>query len=386
MNIMSDSEKTANSQLGTKGRVRIGIFLSFSGQGGVERMMLNLAEGLSSMGCLVDLITVKTASSYLNCPLEGIRLVNLGVSHTFAATIPLARYLQQHRPAALLAAKDRANVVAVAANAISRTKTRLILRMGTTVSAALGGKRPLKEKLWYTRMRLFYPHADAVVAVSKGVAADLMKNAGLSPSLVYVIPNPVITPKLLTLAQEPLDHPWFQDGAPPVILGVGRLTKQKDFPTLIKAFARVRKSFQCRLVILGEGQDRPKLEALIAGLGLKSDTLLPGFVQNPYPYFKRASLFVLSSAWEGSPNVLTEALALGTPVVSTDCPNGPKEILQGGRFGPLVPVGDVKALSEAMLRTLKNPLEKSFLKSAVKDYTLEESTRRYLNLFLGSSY
>jgi len=380
---MSNSHRPTNNQWETGDRLKIGIFLSFSGQGGVERMMLNLAEGLSSVGCLVDLITVKTKSAYLNSPLEGIKLVNLGVSHTFGGVMPLVRYLRQHRPAALLAAKDRANIVAVLANTISGTRTRLILRMGTTVSAALGGKRPLKEKLWYTRMRLFYPHANAVVAVSKGVAADLMKNAGLAPSLVHVIPNPVITPKLLNLAEEPLDHPWFKDGAPPVILGVGRLTKQKDFPTLIKAFAKVRESFQCRLVILGEGQDRPKLEALITDLGIRSDTLLPGFVHNPYPYFKRASLFVLSSVWEGSPNVLTEALALGTPVVSTDCPCGPKEILEGGRFGPLVPVWDAEALSEAMLHTLRNPLEKSFLKSAVNDYTLGESTKRYLKLFSG---
>jgi len=380
---MSNSHRPTNNQWETGDRLKIGIFLSFSGQGGVERMMLNLAEGLSSVGCLVDLITVKTKSAYLNSPLEGIKLVNLGVSHTFGGVMPLVRYLRQHRPAALLAAKDRANIVAVLANTISGTRTRLILRMGTTVSAALGGKRPLKEKLWYTRMRLFYPHANAVVAVSKGVAADLMKNAGLAPSLVHVIPNPVITPKLLNLAEEPLDHPWFKDGAPPVILGVGRLTKQKDFPTLIKAFAKVRESFQCRLVILGEGQDRPKLEALITDLGIRSDTLLPGFVHNPYPYFKRASLFVLSSIWEGSPNVLTEALALGTPVVSTDCPCGPKEILEGGRFGPLVPVWDAEALSEAMLHTLRNPLEKSFLKSAVNDYTLGESTKRYLKLFSG---
>ena len=380
---MSDSQRPTNNQWETRGRVKIGIFLSFSGQGGVERMMLNLAEGLSSMDCSVDLITVKTASAYLNSPLEGIKLVNLGVSHTFGGVMPLVRYLRQHRPAALLAAKDRANIVAVLANAISRTRTRLILRMGTTVSAALEGKRPLKEKLWYTRMRLFYPHANAVVAVSKGVAADLMRNAGLTPSLIHVIPNPVITPKLLNLAEETLNHPWFKDGAPPVILGVGRLTKQKDFPTLIKAFAKVRESFQCRLVILGEGQDRPKLEALITDLGIRSDTFLPGFVHNPYPYFKRASLFVLSSVWEGSPNVLTEALALGTPVVSTDCPSGPKEILQGGRFGPLVRVGDAEALSEAILHMLRNPLEKSFLKSAVRDYTLGESTKQYLKLFLG---
>ena len=364
-------------------RPRIGIYVSFSGQGGVERMMLNLAQGLLSLGCMVDLITVKTKSTYLASVPAGVRQINLRASHTFGSLLPLAQYLRRERPSALLAAKDRANLVAVAARRLVRVPTRLVVRMGTTVSAALEGKRPLKERFWYLRMRIFYPGADAVVAVSKGVAEDLIANAKLSPSLIHAIPNPVITPHLFSMAEVPLDHPWFRAGGPPVILGIGRLTRQKDFPSLIMAFAKARASVSCRLVILGEGQDRPKLEALATSLGVGSDIWLPGFVQNPYSYLKRAALFVLSSAWEGSPNALTEALALGTPVVSTDCPNGPREILQGGRFGPLVPVGDVNAMARAMLDTLARPLEKSFLKSAVNAYTMEQSSRRYLEVLLG---
>ncbi len=367
-----------------QGTPKIAVFLSFSGQGGVERMMLNLAEGLCSLGCQVDLVVVKARSAYLANISHRLRVIRLGASHTFGSTISLMQYLRRERPAAILSAKDRANIVAVVARIFSRIDTRLVLRMGTTVSAALEGKRPVKEKLWYMRMRVFYPHAHAVVAVSKGVARDLVENAHISPTLLHVVPNPVVTPQLFAAADQPLKHQWFKGDTFPVVLGAGRLTRQKDFETLIKAFARVRQSRPCRLMILGEGRDRSKLERLGAELGISSDMLLPGFVQNPYPYFKRASVFVLSSIWEGSPNVLTEALALGTPVVSTDCPNGPREILQDGRFGDLVPVGDHEALARAILETLQRPLEKSFLKSAVKDYTLEESSKRYLEVLLGS--
>ena len=151
---------------------------------------------------------------------------------------------------------------------------------------------------------------------------------------------------------EPFDHPWFAPGAPPVILGAGRLTEQKDFPTLIRAFALVRKKHPARLMILGEGEERSKLETLVQELGLEKEVSLPGFVDNPYKYMKRAAVFVLSSRWEGFPNVLVEAMALGTPVVSTDCPNGPAEILENGKWGELVPVGETQSLASAVLRTL----------------------------------
>jgi glycosyltransferase involved in cell wall biosynthesis len=257
--------------------------------------------------------------------------------------------------------------------------------MGTTVSAAMAGRHPIKECIWYLRMRMLYPSADAVVAVSNGVAQDLKKNAGLSPSLLRVIPNPVITPELISKSQEPQDHPWFTEGAAPVLLGVGRLTRQKDFPTLLRAFALVRKSRPCRLMILGEGQDRASLESLTAELGIRDDVTMPGFVDNPYAYMSKSALLVLSSRWEGSPNVLTEALALGTPVVSTDCPSGPEEILDHGRFGPLVPMGHPDAMAHAILTTLHAPLEKSLLKTAVRAYTVEESSKRYLETLLGTS-
>jgi len=207
-------------------------------------------------------------------------------------------------------------------------------------------------------MRLFYPWADKVVAVSKGVADDLVRITRLPKDKIQVIYNPVVTSEFFIKAEEPLDHPWFKPGEPPVILGVGRLTEAKDFPTLIRAFTLVRKERPARLMILGEGEDRPKLDALVKELGLEKDVALPGFVENPYKYMKRAAVFVLSSKWEGLPTVLIEAMALGTPVVSTACPSGPSEILEGGKWGRLVPVGDVEALAKAIVEALSTSHDK----------------------------
>ena len=364
-------------------RARIAIFVSFSGTGGVERMIMNLTAGLIDRGVNVDVIPVREKSAHLGSLHSAARMVDLESSHTLSSLPGLVRYLRAEKPDALLAAKDRANVIAVLARRIAGVSTRVVLRMGTTVSGALAGRRPLKEHLWYFRMKMLYPLADAVVAVSSGVAKDLEKNAGLSSALVTVIPNPVITTDLVALSEEPIEHPWYRDAGPPVILGVGRLTRQKDFPTLLRAFAAVRKSRSCRLIILGEGRDRSNLESLAKRLGIQEHVSLPGFARNPYPYMKRAAAFILSSLWEGSPNVLTEALALGTPVVSTDCPSGPREVLDHGRFGPLVPMGNPDTLAHAILTVLNAPPEKSLLKSAVAAYTVQESSRKYLDLLLG---
>ncbi|MFZ0450471.1 MAG: glycosyltransferase [Desulfatiglandaceae bacterium] len=362
---------------------KIAIFVSFSGAGGVERMILNLLKGLVDLGVPLDLIPVKMESTHLGALPPSVRVMDLGASHTLSSLPGLIRYLKSERPAAILAAKDRANQTAVMAHYLAGVPTRLVLRMGTTLSGAMAGRSRIKQRFWYLRMRLLYPHADAVVAVSRGVADDLETRAFLPPSLLRVIENPVITPELLTMANEPVDHPWFREKDCSVIIGVGRLTRQKGFMTLVRAFAKVRKSRSCRLVLLGEGRDRPRIEKLTGELGITGDVDLPGFVKNPYAYMSKAAVFALSSAWEGSPNVLTEALALGTPVVATDCPSGPREILENGRYGPLVPIGDPAALADAILSTLDSPIEKTLLKNAVRAYTVEASSKRYLDLLLG---
>jgi glycosyltransferase involved in cell wall biosynthesis len=377
------SSRVRNHEVKSGDRPRIGVFVSFSGTGGVERMVLNLCEGLAALGCRVDLLLVKARSKHLEQLPALVHIRKLKAEHTLTSLPALVRYLKTERPDALLAAKDRANQIAVLAKKTAGVPTRVVVRMGTTVSAALAGKNRWRKLFWYLPMRLIYRSADAVVAVSQGVARDMVRITGRPASDIRIIRNPVITPRIFRLAREPAPHPWLVNGGEPVIVGIGRLTRQKDFPTLIRAFAAVRKKLPCRLIILGEGKDRDDLEHLAKRLSQSEQIAMPGFVENPYAYLKRAAMFVLSSAWEGSPNALTEALALGVPVVATNCPSGPREILKDGAIGRLVPVGDPDALAEAMLATLSCPPDETLLKSAVREYTAEVSSQRYLDLLLG---
>ncbi len=364
----------------------VAIVASFSGEGGVERMVLNLARGFLNLGCEVDLLAIRDKSAYLSAIEPKIQLVKLGANHALGAILPLAFYLRDKKPRALLAAKDRASFAAVMAKKLSGSDCRLVARLGTTVSAALDGSSSVARVIRFQMMRFTYANVDVAVAVSRGVAEDLVKITSCSSSKVHVIANPVITTDFYEKAKEVVSHHWFEKDerrSCPVILGMGRLTRQKDFFTLVRAFAMLRQEMSCRLLILGEGRDREEIWALARELSVSEYLVMPGFVTNPYPLLAQSDLFVLSSAWEGSPNALTEALALGVAVVATDCPSGPREILQGGRVCPLVPVGDVKGLFEAMKKMLLSPPQKDALKQAASEYTQEASAKRYLELLIG---
>jgi len=362
---------------------KIAVLVSFSGEGGVERLMLNLCEGLLDLGHPVDLLAIKRKSAHLKESPRGLNILPLRATHTYASLPEVVRYLRTERPPALLAVKDRANQVAILAGKLARTTTRIAVEIQTTISAALGDKSSLRKAVWYLPMRLLYPMADVVIAVSEGVATDLVEITGLPRERIQVIRNPAVSGGMFRLAQEPVDHPWYQDPSTPIITGIGRLTRQKDFPTLIRAFSRVRSLRPCRLMILGEGRDRAMLSELARSLGVAEDVALPGFVVNPYPFLRRASLFVLASFWEGSPTVLTEAMALGVPVVATDCPSGPREILRDGQIAPLVPMGDPEALAAAMLDTLARRPDQVALQNAVVHYRVAASSRRYVEVLLG---
>ncbi len=222
------------------------------------------------------------------------------------------------------------------------------------------------------------------MAVSEGVAEDLALTASLPRERITTIYNPVVTPALAGQAQAPLTHPWFAPGSPPVLLAVGRLHYQKDFPTLLRAFARVRAVRAVRLLILGEGDQGVALQASAQELGITTDVELPGFVLNPFAYMARAAVFVLSSAYEGLPGVLIQALACGCPVVSTDCPSGPAEILEGGVYGPLVPVGDDAALAKAILSTLNARPNPDWLRTRAAEFSVDRAVDRYLEVLLRS--
>jgi len=355
---------------------RIALFLPSLRGGGAERVMVNLARGFVERGLQLDLVLAKAEGPYLSQVPSEVRVVDLGARRVLYSLPRLMRYLRLEQPQAMLSALNHANIVAIWAKILSKVKTRLVVSEHTILSWSTKNAPFMRAKLMPFLIKFFYPYADAVVAVSRGVAEDLIASTGLPPEQVKVIYNPVITPELFTKADEPLDHPWFRPGKPPVILGAGRLTKEMDFPTLIRAFAMVRKERPARLMILGEGEERPNLEALVRELGLEEDVALPGFVDNPYKYMKRAAMFVLSSRWEGLPTVLIEALALGTPVVSTDCPSGPREVLEGHEE-LLVPVGDTNALACTILRLLENPY---CAQIDVSPYTLAHAIDLYIEI------
>lgn len=366
------------------GKQKIALFLPSLRGGGAERMMTNLARGLSEQGLKVDLVLAKAEGPYLSQVPPEVRVVDLHSDRVLRSLPELVRYIRRERPEAILSALDHANVVTIWARKLSRVRCRVVVSVRSTLSRAIAHDADLRGRLIPNLIGIFYPWADEVVTVSSGVADDLAKTTGLQRERIQVIYNPVVTPDLIEKAKESLENPWFAPGEPPVILSVGRLTKAKDHPTLIRAFARVRREHSARLMILGEGEDRPKLEALIRELDLEEDVSLPGFVDNPYAYMARASVFVLSSAWEGLPSVLIEAMAVGTPVVSTDCPSGPAEILEGGQWGRLVPVGDVEEMAAAIIATLNDPNHPDVSKRA-QHFGVEKSVQAYLDVLLGDN-
>jgi glycosyltransferase involved in cell wall biosynthesis len=295
----------------------------------------------------------------------------------------LRDHLRRERPASLLSFLNYPNAVTLLLALLGRGETRFLVNVRNQVSVSSALALSRWNRSIPLLMRALFRHADGVVAPSRGVAEDVVRLSGVTPDRVTVIHNPVVRPELLERARERPAHPWLEDGGPPVVLGAGKLKPQKDFATLLRAFARVRRARPARLVILGEGDERPKLEALARERGVADDVSLPGYVPNPWACFRCAAAFVLSSAWEGLPNVLIEAMACGCPVASTDCPSGPAEILEQGAHGPLVPVGDEAALARAIERLLDEPPERERLIEAAARYSFDASIEAYEAIMTG---
>jgi glycosyltransferase involved in cell wall biosynthesis len=355
----------------------IAFFLPSVRGGGAQRVIVNLAQGMVERGLPVDVVLATAQGVFLDHLPGAVRVVDLGAGRLIRSLLPLTRYLRREQPRILVSSMSHANLIALWAARLARCSTRVMVTVHNTMSEStpdgLGGRLSLPL------LRTFYPWADSVVAVSRGAADDLARTTGLPRERVEVIYNPVIMPAMLALARRTPDHPWFAVGQPPVILGAGRLTRQKDFPTLIRAFAELRRRRPAHLMILGDGEDRPALERLIAQLGVGDDVALPGFRDNAMAFMAHSSLFVLSSAWEGLPTVLIEALAVGIRVVSTDCPSGPREILQDGRLGALVPAGDAPALARAMLDALEGPAD-GVPADALLPFTRDAAVDNYLRV------
>jgi glycosyltransferase involved in cell wall biosynthesis len=359
--------------------------------GGVGRFVLSLCQGFMNNGIQVDLVLARAEGEMIQDIPAGINLIALNSSRSsnfsrklklIFSLLPLFRYFRRHNPDVVFPIWYGADIFVILTLRLSSIFKRNTLVVFTVhnVSTLIGSFPSVpRQHLAKVSMWLSLRLADKAVAVSKGVAEDFSKVFHFPLEKFRVIYNPLDIEEILAKAKEPFSHKWYNKGIS-VILGAGRLEEQKNFRNLIEAFSIVRKEIQAELVILGEGKERKHLEALIEEFGLEDDVDLPGFVANPFPYIKNASVFVLSSDYEGLSMVILEALTLGTPVVSTNCPSGPSEILENGKYGKLVPVGNSKALAESIVETLRNPLPKEFLQERAKDFSLDIAVRKYLDL------
>lgn len=332
---------------------RVAFFMPTLGGGGAERVTMALAKGLAERGHSVWLLVAAATGSLVHEVPPNVTLVDLRKRRVMAAIPALARWLRVNQPDVLIATQGHANIAAYIACRLVGVDSRLLVREVSTPSANLRHLTGLRGWAWRALLRHVYRRADTVIAVSRGVADDLQVYLHCRLDNLRVIYNPVISPEIYQKASEPLDHPWFQsDAEMPVVLAVGRLTEAKNYPLLLRAFAMVVRQRPAKLLILGEGEERPELEMLVRELGISEFVALPGFDANPFRYMARCRLYVMSSDWEGLPGSLIQALALHGNVIATDCPSGPKEVLKGGQLGMLVPVGDVHSLAVAMLARL----------------------------------
>lgn len=379
---------------------------SLSGGGGAERVVVQLAGAMAERGHRVDVVLARSKGRFLDELPPTVRLVELrappailavpqlirvpgslaallpamlrpGVAQVLGAIPALARYLRDERPDAVLGVLDYANFAAIIARRLSDQPVRTVASVHNHMSsAAANAQRPHLRHV-IPLARRFYPDADAIVCVSDGVASDLGAVMEAAPKSLTTIYNPVITPRVAKLAADPIPHEWLAENDVPVILGVGKLRRQKDFATLIRAFAQVRRKRSAHLIILGDGPERNELQRLADELGVTDDVDMAGFDPNPYAFMSRAAVFALSSAWEGFGNVLVEAMACGCPVVSTDCPSGPAEILEHGRYGKLVPVGDAESLAEAIVAQITAPTDIDAAVSRANEFTAAASAIQY---------
>jgi len=394
---------------------KIAIFLPSLTAGGVARVMLQLAHSFVDSGHTVDLLLCRSQGEFMGQLPSQIRVLELKarplwvsrlllILRNFGAirvlSLPilfslkppkslaflpdLIQYLRQEKPNVLLAAKTHTNLVALWATQLAKGSHRVVISERTTLVDIIKTSKKWRWRFILPVLAQEYPKAGGIITVSNGVKEELVLHSGLPPQTITTIYNPLLTHKIREKSEESINHPWFQkEGSPPIILGVGRLVPQKDFSTLVKAFSHVRQSRPAHLVIIGEGRQRSELTTLAQTLGIDKDVWMPGFSDNPYAFMGKASILVLSSIYEGLPNVLIEALACGCPIVSTDCPSGPSEILEKGKYGTLVPMGDSQALAQAIHHTLDHPPNRNDLLLRAADFAIDKISSQYLKVLLG---
>lgn len=357
------------------------IYLPNLASGGAERLHVQLAPEFVRAGFNVTFLLHRREGSLLPLVPEEVRIVSMDCGRTLKGLLPLAKFLKREKPDLLLANLGHNNIMAIWAAALSGSRTKIITSFHSVLSAETSRQANWQYRILPFLCRLFLRQADGTVAVSKGVAKDLNRVTGLPMERISVVYNPGVSTDFDRRMAEPVNHPWLTAKALPVVLAVGRLVETKDFATLLAAFAELCKTKPARLILLGEGPQHESLLHQAEALGIKDRVDMPGFVANPLPYMKQADVLAMSSRYEGFGNVLAEALACGTPVVSTDCPYGPAEILDHGRYGILVPVGDTSAMAKAMAQLLEHAPDREPLKERGREFTTLKTAQGYIDLF-----
>ncbi len=392
---------------------RIAVLLPSLAGGGAERSMLHLIQSFVQRGRAIDLLVFKAKGAFVHSVPDSVRMVELkptaGLRGRLLAAladptgvrtilrpvllpikadaslrhlVALRQYLESTRPDVLLSALTYTNLVALWAKQLTGNITPVVVSERITLSVHV--KSEERSRKWRWRFVLpaisrVYRAADGIVTVSESVSSDLIEHANISHTAIKTIYNPVVDNELPALAERSPEHRWLEESASPLILGAGRLIPQKDFQTLLRAFAALRAKRRARLIILGEGKKRSELQSLAEQLGIANDVDMPGFVSNPYQYMANASVFVLTSLNEGLPGVLIQAMACGCPVISTNCPGGSAEILDHGKYGRLVPVRDPEALAEAMNSVLDESPDRELLRARASLFSVERATQEYLD-------
>lgn len=350
--------------------------------GGAERVLVNLANQLALSGVRTDIVLVSKSGPYLPMVDERVRIVDLAGKGSLGSSLKLARYLEAEQPRALVACMEPSCIAAAVASVVSKAPTKIFMWEHITPSVHLAHTKKIKEKLLPPLCVAAFKRAEKVIAVSEGCATDTAKMYRIGMDRMVTIHNPIRVDEIREMAKAPSDHPWVGDPDRPLLLGAGRLTEQKDFPSLLRALVEVRKTVDARLVILGEGPLESSLKALASHLGIQDVVDFPGYVTNPFALMARSDLFVLSSLYEALPTVLLEAIVCGANVVSTDCPAGPDEILYGGKYGVLVKTGSASALAEGILEGLRNP-RPGLPEEKIAGFRSENIAMQFRRLLLG---
>ncbi len=363
-------------------KLDVAIVLESLNVGGLERVMVTFAEGLAAEGHKVEIVLLRGGGILIAQVPPAIAIVDLKARSSLFAIPALISYFRRKKAVSTVTAGDHISIIAVVAHRLACGRGPIVVTQQSNVSKVRANAKSLKVKFISSLVHFVYPLADRVVCASEDVATDLIAIRAIPSEAATVIYNPIVRPEIIRLGNEKPEGIGLPRDSRPLIVGFGRLSPEKNFPLLIDAFAILRKTREAHLSIIGDGPERARLRAQVSALGLGADVTLTGYLSNPYALVKASKVFALSSNFEGLPTVLVEAMALGVPVVATDCRSGPREILEGGRWGKLVPVGDADALASGIADALDGRLAIPSLAVLTDRFGVENAIRRYVPLLM----